>query len=190
MAKYDPNALKTRLAPLQPLALVALTAACAERANPVYENYWVGDHLREVREAIDVAWTLCAGTAPDPIRLKKLVSFVRDHVEFLNEEGITILASSAAVSLRVLECMIAKEDQKLSARRAVGSALYVAQLAAKFSKTMDEETATEEEVTWHNRAIDLVDKGVGPWDAEVFRRLGDDDPPKWWRAYEAGSQHI
>jgi len=189
MAKYDPSALKVRLAPLPPLALIALTAACAERANPVYEKYWVGDHLREVREAIDVAWALLAGTTPDPARLKKLDSIVRDHVEFLNEEGITILASSATVSLRVLECIIAKEDQKLSAKRAIGSTLYVAQLAAKFSKTMDEAIATDEEVTWHNRAIDLVEKGPGPWNSDSFRQLGD-DPPKWWQAYEAGSQHI
>lgn len=189
MAKHDPNALKARLAPLPPLSLIALAAACAERANPVYDKYWVGDHLPEVREAIEEAWALCAGTTPDPARLKKLESLVRDHAEFLNEQGITILASSATVSLRVLECMIGREDEKLSARRAIGSTLYVAQLAAKFSETTHEATATDEEVTWHNRAIDLVEKGQGPWDAEMFRQLGD-DPPKWWQAYEAGSRHI
>src|SRR5215216_7182904 len=113
MAKYDPNALKARLAPLPPLALIALAAACAERANPVYEKYWVGDHLAEVREAIDLAWEYCAGTTPDLARLKRLEEFVRDHVEFLNEEGITILASSVTVSLRVLECFNAQGGQKL-----------------------------------------------------------------------------
>jgi len=189
LAKYDPNALKLRLAALPPSALIALTVACAERVNPVYEKYWVGDHLREVRETIGVGWANCAGKAPDPAQLQRLEELVRDHVEFLNEEGITILASSVTVSLRLLESFHAQEDQKLAARRAIGSSLYVAQLAASFSKALDEETATDEEVTWHNRAIDLVENGQGPWTADMFRQLAD-DPPKWWLAYDAGPQHI
>ena len=152
-------------------------------------KYWVGDHLHEVRAAIDVAWEYCAGATPDPARPQRLEGPVRDHVEFLNEEGITILASSVTVCLRVLESLSDHADQKLSAKRACGSSLYVAQLAAKFSKTMDEETATDEEVTWQNRAIDLVQRGQVTFSGQMFRQLSD-DPPKWWLAYEAGPTHI
>ena len=189
MASYDPDALELRLAQLSPLALTAVAAACAERVNPVYEKYWVGDHVREVREAIDYAWECCAGAAPDPVRAQHLEDFVRDQVEFLNEEGITILASSATVSLRVLETLNPKADQKLGAQRACGSSLYVAQMAADLSGTVNEETAEDEEVTWQDRAINLVRTGQGPWTPQLFRELGP-DPPNWWRAYDAGPEHL
>jgi len=68
-------------------SLVAPTTASAERVNPVYETYSVGDHIDEVKEAIDLGCESCAGRSIDATRLQHAEKFVRDQLEWLHEEG-------------------------------------------------------------------------------------------------------
>ena len=71
----------------------------------MYENYFYGDHVAAVREAIAFGWECCAGAVPDPARAKRLEDHIRDHVEYWHEESVTILGESASVSLRILETL-------------------------------------------------------------------------------------
>lgn len=188
--EYDPEQLKVRLASLPPLALTAIACATAERVNPVYEKYWVGSHLVEVRQAIDLGWQVCAGATPQPGLRERMAEFIEDLVEYLYEEGITILAEAAAVSLAVLETLQPDvEAKKEAAERALGSSLYVVQLAAHVSKAISEDVASDEELTWQDLALNLVARTRGPWTREDFRSLGA-DPPAWWIAYDGASKHL
>jgi len=189
MAFYDPEELQLRLAPLEPSSLVALAAASAERVNPVYETYWAGDHIDEVKEAIELGWQSCAGKTLDATRLQHVAKFVRDHLDWLHEEGIGILASSVTVCLRVLEALNPNKDEAVQGViRAFGSSLQVVKIAAKLAK-VDKTAAQDEELSWQDRAITLVSGSPGPWDASMFRQLGA-APPHWWTAYASGSEHL
>ncbi len=82
--------------------------------------------------------------------------FVRDHLDWLHEEGIGILASSVTVSLRVLETLSAnKVDAVQGVVRAFGSSLHVVKIAAKLAR-VDKAAAQDDELDWQDEAIKLV----------------------------------
>lgn len=190
MAFFNADDLKVRLRQVSPLGRTALAAAAAERANPVYEKHWVGDHITQVREAIDWAWSQVAGAPPDPARVAVLDDAVQDQVTYFGEEEISILVSAAGASLYTLQTLDADADKSvLAALRTLAAVLHVAQLAAQLSETVDDVDAKDEELTWQERALQLVTDEPGPWTPEMFRALGN-HPPAWWVAYEAGSHHL
>lgn len=188
--EYDPARLKARLVPLPPVALTAIASATAERVYPVYQRFWVGDFVAEVRDAIDLGWTVCAGLNPQSGQHQRLAVAIEDHVDYLNEEDITILAQAAAASLRILETLDPAVDiARQGAHRALSGSIYVAQLAAKVSKAISKEAATDEELRWQELALTFAAQGQGPWTPEAFRSLAP-HPPAWWDAYERSPNHL
>lgn len=84
---------------------VAFATAAGERILPVYEKAWVGDHIPEIAEAIELGWRAALRDAPSRADLERCVTSVRDAVELYNEESIAVLSRCATISLRVLQCI-------------------------------------------------------------------------------------
>ncbi len=180
--------LKAMLRALSPKLQTALATACAERVYRVWEEHWVGDYSPSVKDTVELGWAYVTDTEVSRGKRKKLLADIRPLVAYLNEDGLTILASAVTVSLRVLESMT--DDNQASAlalQRALGSALYVAKLAGQISGQGAEESE-KEEMDWQEAALARAKTWQQPCDRKMFDGLGE-TPPKWWVTYHAGKEH-
>ena len=186
---------KARLRRLEPRLRTALAAACAERIVRIYEDHWVGTHAEAVAQAVDFGWLVAtdAGAGVDAQRRAVLLGAVREQFDYLSEEGISILATTVGVSLRVLESIDDDvEASVLAAARAFEHELYVAKLAERLSQRPAfryPKLAEAEELEWHEAVLKRAEGWRGPCARDMFEGLGV-VPPRWWEAYQAGSDHL
>jgi hypothetical protein len=180
--------LKASLQSIYPNAQTALTAACAERVYMVWEDHWVGDYSTSVKDAVAFGWEYATNPATSIDKRQDIIDDLLPIVEYLNEEGITVLASSVNVSLRVMESV--SDDNSASAlalKRALGSTLHVAKLAGKISK-YGKDKAQQEELAWQAAALEVAKTWQEPCHRQMFDGLGP-TPSQWWLAYQAGSKY-
>jgi hypothetical protein len=191
MSLPDFDTLTTQLEALDSNVGTALAAACADRVYRVYEEYWFGDYTPAVKEAIEVGWTYACGASIDANHLTLITADLQETVEYLNEEGVTILASSATVSLRIIQSITSDTaGSALAVARALESALYVALLAGDLSGVDQGDKAAElEEVSWQAAALRIVEAWREPCRRDMFEGIGV-SPPLWWTTYQSGSEHL
>jgi len=183
-----------RLRRLPPRLRTALAAACAERIVRIYQEHGVGRPAEEVAQAIEFGWLQAtrADADVDIRRRAMLRAAVREQFDVLSEEGISILATTVGVALRVLESI--DEDAEasvLAAARAFEHELYVAKLAERLSHRPSfryPKLAEPEELEWHEDVLKRAEGWSGPCEREMFSGLGA-APPRWWEAYHAGAHH-
>jgi hypothetical protein len=188
------NSLVERIARGSRQAALGLAASCGERVIRVYNDFWVGDFFQFPQQAIDIGWGEACGNTQDRDFAESLRRELQELTQYYNEEGITILASSVTVTLRIIEGVVAtdRRESALAAARACGSAIYVAELADSYIDPKcppESGVARAEEESWVREAAARVESWTGPALRDMFADLGP-LPPGWWSAYEAAPTHI
>ncbi len=184
----DDKDLKARLQAIPAKVQTALAAACAQRVYKVWEDHWVGDYSAAVKNAVEFGWTYATAPSTGLPDTKSLLTELGALVEYLNDEGISILSNAATVSLRVVETVTTDNvASALALERALGSALFVAKLAGKLSG-QGKDKSQQEELDWQDAALRIAESWQGPCQRTMFDSAAP-VPPQWWVAYEAAGKY-
>lgn len=168
--------LEEELTPLPHRTRVALAAACAQRALPIYKLTVPGDVIfRGPSVAISVAWSFAESEEVKQERLE----YARGEINRAFPEpelggGANHFAcASAAYALDAIEDKTAR-----SVRLALGR-------VRDAIRQIDDEDGVEEEKEWQNRALQVCKE----WDDKPIRRdmfdVSGSDKPKWLLRFES-----